>query len=319
MAISYDDAYNKEIARVVRNFNRKRDRAIKKGKRLVPPRVTVSDLKLRYETRKSLNRELRLLEKFGKRDALTEVENLGGAKAIKWEVEYLRSNLKYAKKFFDREIRKASQIDSSMAVTRKEYLDNLRAKRSILDLEMAELNPADFRTFERTMDDYFYANQRNVQDYRNFLKEVEVIMRHMGYDNKTINKFFEGFDSLTPEQFIMMYRENNIISRVYELYIPSRDGGFKLSTSEEDAKDLIDTLMKEKDQMIERAKSSIDMSDTSELDEFARDVNKTKIPKEYDSHAAIAGATPKANKNKYSKKDISDLKALGWYDDVVGK
>lgn len=317
MAISYDDAYNKEIARVVRNFNRKRNYAIKTGKGMVPEAVKVSELKARYETRAALNRELNLLRQFSKRDALTEVENLGGVKAVKWEVNYLRSNLKYAKDYFDREIEKASQIPDKMAVSRKEYVNNLKAKRQFLDLEMSLLDPSDFRTFKKTINEYLYANERNVAGFRNWLKEVETIMRNIGYDNKTINKFFEGFETLTPEQFIKMYRENSLVSRIYELYIPTNDGSFQLSTSQEDAMDLIDTMMEEKDQMISRAKN--DITNAKELEEFSREVRKTQVPSDFDSHATIAGTTPKVNKNKLTKKQINDLKALGWYNDVVGK
>lgn len=319
MAIRYSGAYNKEISRVVQNFNRKRNRAIKQGKRLVPPKMTVSDLKLRYENRRDLNRELKLLEKFGKRDALVEVENAGGAKAVKWEVQYLKSNLKYAKEYFDREIKKASHIDTSMAVTKKEHLDNLRAKRQFLDLELSQLSPEDFRTFKKTMNDYFYGNKRNLQDYRNWLNEVELIMRNMGYDNKTIDKFFEGFDTLTPEQFINLYRENALVSRIYELYIPTNDNSFKLSTSEEDAKNLIDTMMEEKDQMIERAKRSTELEDTTGLDEFIQSVEKTKVGKNFDSYGAVAGSTSKIKENKLTPKQIKQLKDLGWYDAVVKK
>lgn len=319
MAIKYSKKYNKEITRIVRNFNTKRNRAIKKGKRLVPPQITVSDLKSRYENRRDLNRELRLLENFGKRDALTEVENLGGARAVKWEVQYLKANLKYAKEFFDQEIRKASHIDESMSVSKAEYLNNLKAKRDFLDLEMTQLDPSDFRTFKKTMNDYFYANKRNLQDYRNWLNEVELIMRNMGYDNNTINKFFEGFDSLTPEQFINLYRDNSLVSRIYELYIPTNDGSFKLSTSEEDARNLINTMMEEKDQMIERAKKTTDLTKGTELDEFAKSLEDIKVKKDFDSYGSIAGATPKINKNKLTAKQIKQLKDLGWYDAVVKK
>ena len=320
MAISYDDAYNKEISRVVRNFNQKRNRAIKAGKAMVPGPVKVSELKSRYETRRDMNRELSLLKKFGKRDALEEVENLGGATAVKWEVAYLKANLKYAKEYFDREIAKAHHIPDKMAVIRNEYVNNLKAKRQFLDLEMAELDPSDFRTFKKTINEYLYANERTLKDYRNWLQEVEIIMRNMGYDNKTIDKFFEGFDSLTPEQFITMYRENTLISRIYELYIPTSDGEFQLSTSEEDAKDMIDTLIKEKDEMIKRAKQAEEMyAGEKDLEDFAKSVESMQVPEDFDSYGTIAGATPGQPKTKLTKKQIKTLKALGWYDAVKKK
>ena len=50
MAIRYDANYNREISRVVKNFNNKRNRAIKRGLKNVPAPIKVSDLKARYRT-----------------------------------------------------------------------------------------------------------------------------------------------------------------------------------------------------------------------------------------------------------------------------
>lgn len=257
MAIRFDKTYNAEIRRVVRNFNQKRNRAIKRGFTHLPPHLTVSELKSRYTARSQLNRDLRLIEKFNQNrdDALRVVETSGGAKAIKWELDYLKSNLRYAREFYDREIEKATKLDTMMNVTKMEYLNNLRSKRQYLDLELAELNPSQLRTFRKTINEYLYANERNLQGYRNWMEEVEVIMRHLGYDNKTINEFFNGFDKLSPRQFLNMYRQSALVSRIYELYIPSSDGNLRLSTTEEDAKELINTFMIEKDELIKKAQT----------------------------------------------------------------
>ena len=113
-----------------------------------------------------------------------------------------------------------------------EYINNLKSKRDYLNLELAELTSSQLKTFKNTINDYLYANERNLQGYRNWMNEVELIMRTLGYDNKTINEFFEGFDELTPRQFLTMYQQSALVSRIYELYIPTRDHSFKLSTSE---------------------------------------------------------------------------------------
>ena len=64
MAIRYDAALNAEIRRVVKNFNQKRNRAIKRGFSNLPPTMKVSELKARYEKRPELLRELKLISKF---------------------------------------------------------------------------------------------------------------------------------------------------------------------------------------------------------------------------------------------------------------
>lgn len=280
MAIRFTPSYNAEIRRVVNSFNKKRTRAIKKGYRDLPPPLTVADLKARYDNRSDLDRDLKLIQKFNSDEALLEVENSGGAKAIAWEVMYLKNNIKKAKEFYDRELYEARNEKVEGLVTKNEYVNNIKAKRDILDLELAQLNQSDYRTYRATINEYLRASSRTAAGYRGWLKEVETIMRNMGYDNKTINKFFEGFEKLTPRQFLKLYRNNSLVSRIYELYIPTVDHSFKLSAPEEEAKDLIDTFMEEKDQMIKDVQR-----EEKELDEnyFIEDVSK-QIEKMNDKH-----------------------------------
>lgn len=324
MALTFDDEYNAKINRIVRNFNAKRNRAIKKGISNVPDAMTVSELKRRYDNRRQLNRELRLLSDFGKRDALKEVEVAGGAKAIKWEVDYIKANLKYAKDFFDREIEDARYLDTPLKVTQAEYLNNLRAKREFLDLELSELNQSEFNTFRKTINDYIFANERDVQSYRNFMNEIEIIMRNLGYDNNTIDKFFEGFETLSPRQFIRMYQQSSLISRIYELYLPTReDEGFRLSTSEEDARELIDTFMKEKDEMIRKAQAEDKINKTfnkkamKELEEVATELRRSggELVKKEET-LKKRKMSNKIKRSQLTEEQIKELEELGW-DDII--
>lgn len=311
MAIKFDPAYNAEIRRVVRNFNQKRNRAIKRGYRYLPPKMTVSELKSRYTSRSQLNRDLNALKRFNREGdkALKVVETSGGAKAIKWEYDYLKRNLKYAKDFYDREIEDAARLDTPMMVAKSEYINNLKSKRDYLNLELTELSQSQFRTFRNTINEYLYANERNMNGYRNWMNEVELIMRNLGYDNKTINKFFEGFNELTPRQFLTMYRQSQLVSRIYELYIPTKDHSFKLSTTEEDAKDLINTFMVEKDEMIKKAKMQDEIK-TQGLEEFVKSLTDEKLAKRRSEGKA------KLQRKNLTAEQIKQLEELGW-DDLI--
>lgn len=311
MAIKFDPAYNAEIRRVVRNFNQKRNRAIKRGFKLLPPLLSTKELKLRYETKSELNRELNRIKRFNRSgdEALKIVETSGGAKAIKWEYDYLKSNLRYAKQFYDREIEDARNLDTPMQVAKVEYINNMKAKRDYLNLELSQLNQSQFRTFRSTINEYLHANEARANGYRNWMNEVEVIMRNLGYDNKSINKFFEGFDSLTSRQFLTMYRQNPLVSRIYELYIPTNDGSFKLSTTEDDAKELIDTFIEEKNEMIMKAKAEDEMNG-KKLDEFVQELTSEKLGKIREEGRA------KLKRKDLTPKQIKQLEELGW-DDLI--
>lgn len=311
MAIRFDKSYNAEIARVVKNFNQKRNRAIQRGYRYLPPKLTVSELKSRYTSRAQLNRDLNAYRRFNKEGdkALKVVETSGGAKAIKWEYDYLKNNLRYAKEFYDREIADASKLDTPMMVAKAEYINNLKSKRDYLNLEITELSQSQFRTFRNTINEYLYANERNMSGYRNWMNEVELIMRNLGYDNSTINKFFEGFNELTPRQFLNMYRQSALVSRIYELYIPTKDHSFRLSTTEEDAKDLINTFMMEKDEMIKKAKMEEQIEDDG-LEEFVKSLTEQKLSERRKKGKA------KLKRKDLTQEQIKQLEELGW-DDLI--
>lgn len=300
MAIRFDAAYNADIRRVVRNFNQKRNRAIKRGFRNLPPPVKVSELKARYTKRADLNRELRLLKQFSEEDALEKVETSGGVTAIKWEVKYLKANIKKAKAFYDREIYKLTHLDTELAVTKREMLNNLKTKRSYLDLELDLLSPSQYGTYRATVGEYLSSNFDKQRAYRAWMNEVETIMRRLGYKSRAINQFFKGFDQLTPSQFMIMYQKSNLISRIYELYLPTREGDFKLSTTEDDARELIETFIAEKDDMIAEAKAQEDMLDDTVIRDFEKKVN-----------SELPVIKKKLKKSDLTKKDIEMIEALG--------
>lgn len=266
MAIRFTPEYNAKIRQVVKNFNQKRNRAIKKGYQNVPEVLSVIELRNRYDTRAELNRALNLYKSFsGSKEALKKVENSGGAKAIQWEFDYLKDNLKYAKEFYDREIEEARSLDTPLKIARAEYLNNLKAKRAYLDLEISNLSQSQFRTFKRTIDSYIEANTRNTSAYRGWLSEVEEIMKYLGYDKNTRDKFFNKFKKLTPRQFVNMYRTSSLISRVYEMYNPSNKDGLSLTMTDEDAKETIDTLLNTADDLVAKAQQEDQITDSMEV------------------------------------------------------
>lgn len=310
MTINYDPGLNAEIRRVVHNFNQKRNRAIKRGYSYIPPLLTVRELKSRYEKRSDLLTELKQIEKFNldKDEALRVVETSGGAKTIKWDLQHLKSNINKAKQFYDREIERAKYLEGPNSVLRKSYLDTLRTKRAYLDLELSELTPSQLQTYRATINEYLYDNDRKARGYRNWMNEIEMIMRVLGYDDKTINKFFKGFDQLSPLEFFELYKTSALVSRVYELYIPTRNmGDLKLSTSEDDARQLIDTLIEEKDELIQQAKDRTKMHEES-LAEFTKEL--AKMPNKR------VKAKTRLKRSELTAEQIKQIEELGW-DDIL--
>ena len=89
--INWRESDTKELNRVVRNFNDKINRLIKKDptlKNKLPEKVKASELKKNINTRRDLNRELNKLKRFSRRGA-EELVDLPGSeydlKITKWQ------------------------------------------------------------------------------------------------------------------------------------------------------------------------------------------------------------------------------------------
>ena len=257
MAIRFDKAYNAEINRVVRNFNQKRNRAIQRGFRQLPPAMKVSELKTRFTVRNDLNRELARLRKFNITDALKKVETQGGVDSTAWEMKYLKGNVRNARDYFEREYKRVAK-----RVVRfpgeAERLNNIRAKIDILDIDLSYMDQEQFRSARRAIFEYVEAPAKRRAGYRGFLSEVDLVMQRLGYSQDEIDGVLNKFNKLNPEQFLYAYDNYDIISRIYEIADSPTYGGLKMNTTDKDAMDLIDTLKEEIDGIITEAKNKVD-------------------------------------------------------------
>lgn len=331
MAIRYDANYNAKIARVVKNFNQKRNRAIKRGFKSVPAPIKVSDLKARYTTRKDLDRQLDVLAKFshGRDAVLKRVENQGGARAIEWEFEYLKSNEQAAREFYLREYKRVAPKTVDFP-GEKQYLDNIAAKINIIDLDVAYMSQSQFNSYKSAIMGYINKPKNYAGSYRGFLKEVEIVMKMLNFSERQINSLFDKFSVLTPEQFHNMYNDSELVARIYRLVnSPTTGAQYKLTTTEDDARELIDTLNEEADDLVKKAQQEPEWM--KEPFEFDPDIDSkgfkvvedefpdvTEFSKAVKEVKRLSKVTRKHMypKSKLSKEDIEMLKALG-ADDLI--
>ena len=257
MAIRYDDNLNAELRKVVRNFNKRVVRAEKRGFRNLPQLEKVSELKSRYNTRGDLVREIERLKNFKRGDILTRVENQGGAKAVKWQLDFVKANTKNAKAYFEREYERVSKRLAKFPGERM-YLDTLASKINLLEQNTNYLTQSQFRSVMSAVKEFYNLPSNREAQYRGFLSEVEWVMEKIGVSQERRDAFFKKFGKLTPSQFQYAYDNNDIIGRIYSLYSKDSDGETYLSDSEENAEDLIDTLMEEADDIVNEATVNAD-------------------------------------------------------------
>lgn len=256
MAIRYDAALNADLRNAVRNFNKKVVRAEKRGFRNLPDLVKVSELKSRYKNRSALVREINRLKNFNRGDILTQVENKGGAKAVSWQFGFVRSNIKDARAYFQREYNRVSKRAARFPGERL-YLDNIAAKIELLDMNITYMSQSQFRSTMATVREFYNAPANRMAQYRGFLSEVEWVMEKTGISEKQRDQFFKKFGRLTPSQFLYAYDNNDIINKIYSLYHKTSDGEAYL-TDEDDAEELINELLEETDEIVADAKLNAD-------------------------------------------------------------
>lgn len=253
MAIIYSKDFNAEIRRIVYNYNRKRNRAIKRGMSYVPDKQYVSELKFRYSNKSDLVRELKLLEKFNMmgQSAFEVEETLGGGKTSRYQLEYLKENLKQTKAFYDRQIQEAKELfeEEPYSMARKDYLFNLQAKRDYLDLDIDYLDDSGIKTFQKYTRQAQSYNIKQMAGYRGFLSVVDTVMKNTGYSTQTRDAFFAKLMDLSPAQFVKMYRNSDLINRVYELVPSPPHEASQMNTDEEDARNILDELLNNFDQI----------------------------------------------------------------------
>ena len=312
MAIRYDHGYNAKISRIVRNFNQKRNRAYARGFRDLPEMVKVTDLKARYTNRRELNKQLRILSKFsaGRNDILDTIETDGGATSTAWNLQYLKSNEKQARDYFLREYKSVASKVGRFPGERMR-LDALRSKIDFLDMDIKYMDQEQFRSYQSAINEYLRHPSVQSRGYRGFLTEVEYVMRVVGLDNKEIKNIMNKINTLTPNQFHRLYEENDLIGKIYDLaYSPTHGGGLKLTSSVDNAREVIDEFKNNIDGIIEEAKK--DPISQWDVEDFL----KPLTDKDENKYEEMNGKKPLS---KMSKKEIYYLKELdkidpGWWE-----
>lgn len=257
MAIRYDSGLNEKIRSTVRNYNKRRNRLVKRGFTNVPPPLKVSELKSRYQVRSELNKELNRIKNLRRGDVVKKIETDGGATAIEWEYDFLKTNLKSAKEFFAREYERVSKRAAKFP-GEKEHIFTVQNKIALLDMDINYMNQKQFRSAISIVNEFAQKPSRLKSNYRGFLSEVEWVMSTLNISKEKRDKFFDKFSTLTPTQFLYAYDNNDIIGRIYDIADSPEYGGIKLNTTKEDAEDLINTLMEEADDIINNAKLNSD-------------------------------------------------------------
>lgn len=116
--MKFKSSTNKEIARVVKNFNQKVSRLEKLGRENLPEKIRIKDLKSNVYSSSDLKRELNKLKRFSKRGA-EDVLTGYGTPITKWEKRNIGIQVRTAKAKITRQLKNMGIPKESWATTKR--------------------------------------------------------------------------------------------------------------------------------------------------------------------------------------------------------
>ena len=250
----FDDELNKRIRRVFNTFNHKiaYNKYKTRGKGMLPRKLSEKEFKLKFsdKPRSVIEKELDLLESFGKRDALDKSDG----RMCKWEYNYFKSHLPETKKFYDKEIKELEDILAGKPdyfLNSHQRYQTLRRQRKELDIPLSELDEDDVKAFRSYINYSQRSEMVKAQGFRLYLAQLERAMHNLGYQQKEIDELLNKFNVLTENEFTEMARTEDIIDSVYNLVdSPKERGTYELMVDDLDAMFIIEDVISHVDELI---------------------------------------------------------------------
>ena len=209
--IRYNSTDNKNIERVVSNFNRKIARLQKAGYSQLPSKVSIRTIKSQFSTRRDLNVYLRDLQRFGRRGA-EDIVTIDGKDFTKYDIDIFRRSLRREKSRLEREIAQAQTMTTQYPMQHDVYTANLKARRSALSGKWADIITTQVR--EKLIEEPY----RHAVIYDNYLEILFQDAYQIGFEDEKIEYIKERLLKLPPRKFIRALEDDPNIQYIFDYY-----------------------------------------------------------------------------------------------------
>lgn len=254
--IRYDDNLNKRIQRTVKNFNAKvrYNKTKTRGRGMLPRTISAKQLKDKYsdKSRAELEKQLKLYQSFGKRDALDLSSN---SRLSKWERNFFDANIEKTKQFYDEEIADLKRIIGDKPeyyLKQHNRLETLQNQRKALDKDFDRLTEDQIKGMRGYIN---YAERSEIikrQGFRLYLSQLERTMKELRlYSNDEIEALLNKFNVMSENEFTEMVRVEDTIDDIYrQIYSPKGRGEYELMNDTKKAKKAVERVINEADTLI---------------------------------------------------------------------
>ena len=164
---------NQKIASVVRRFNSKLTRTLKKNPELapyLPERLTTAGLKEKIKTRQDFNRETRSAERFLRKGSEEPITTNKGIKTTKWEIQETRYKVQQINR--QRKVkRKKADVSTEKGTMGTIQANSLQPKK----FNINTISPSNWEAFKKSVEKQVSSNyyQEKDEHYKeNYLKAL---------------------------------------------------------------------------------------------------------------------------------------------------
>lgn len=264
MAIRYDKALSREIARTVRNFNQKVYRLEKIRKELVPERVSVKALKEEFTSRADLKRRLRELRGFSTRGAEEIIKTSGGVTTTRYEFELTKERARVAKARLSRQITELGKIRPTVygkkqshkfAEMGSEEISNLQARRKSLEKDVRKLRPEQYRAYQKRLKAEFssWNSRRGSIFFESYMEILDKAAYAAGVPQEQVDYIKNILRKQTLWQFGALMAGEAAFKTILDKYKLSKIEAGVLSTDDEqELRDAFQELYENLDEIVEQ-------------------------------------------------------------------
>lgn len=221
MAIRFDADLNKHIKRTIDAFNKKRNRAERKGLKYLPSKQSIKSFKEEFggqsANRRELLRKLKELESFNLRNAGQLVELESTEMTSKYNYDLAKKHQRRLRRQIEKEI--AEQESYTQA---KPHLIMRRSRLSMLqNIKSALLNKIHSRDTMRSINAQYqreYSSERLDNFHDSFFEMMKQETEFIGFDKSKIDAIEKKLRNVKPDVLINMRNNNPLISMIVERY-----------------------------------------------------------------------------------------------------
>lgn len=217
---------NKEIQRVVKNFNARLKRLEDYGVQYLPEHQRVKDLKRTFSNQRDLNRRLRQLENFNRKNA-TKIVRVGKdrVKMSEWSRRNFYNDRRVARRRIESEIGKIQESLSKRVASkapvqtlRNEYLKQRLDELEMLQRPLSGLTRSQIRTTTATTEKEMNRFKRDQTFKNNFFDMMFRDAKFTGNYDERILSIKGKLSQLSPNQLLMAYYAEPSLKHFVEYY-----------------------------------------------------------------------------------------------------